>query len=320
MATLLRSNEPPAKEPTLPAWLVSLGFHVTLIVLFMLFFRTVPRGAVEDIGRPAGIVLKHTTNDGEWFEGEDNQGTDATVDHGEDTPDMLDALPTEDVSAAAANMLPNPPTIGPGALESGGVGSAGEMTTGGHGRPGGLSGGKATVRVFGAEGVGNKFVYVFDRSVSMEGARLAAAKRELIQSLESLESTHQFQIIFFNHQVRVWDLTGGQRRIAFGTDSNKRLAARWVGGITADGGTDRIEALYRAIGLQPDVIFFLTDDDTPMTSTDLKQLKRRNRGRTVINAIEFGKGPPHGRRNFLVQLAALSGGNYAYVNTRKLGR
>jgi hypothetical protein len=153
----------------------------------------------------------------------------------------------------------------------------------------------------------------------MEGARLAAAKLELITSLEALESTHQFQIIFFNHQVRAWDLTGGQNRIAFGTDRNKQVAAAWVAGITADGGTDRVAALSRAIAFRSDVIFFLTDDDTPMSAADLRYLRGRNRGRTAINAIEFGNGPPHGHRNFLVELAEQTGGQYVYINTRQLG-
>ena len=312
-------NEPPIREPILPAWIVSLGFHVVLIVLFGLFFRPVPRGAVEEPGRMAGIVLKHVSDDGEWFEGEDERASEAVREPSDDTPDRIAALPSED-AAVTADVLPSLPVIGPGALEAGGVGSAGEMTAGGGGRPGGPFGEKARVRVFGTEGVGNKFVYVFDRSVSMEGARLTAAKRELIQSLESLDSTHQFQIIFFNHQVRAWDITGGQNRIAFGTDRNKELAARWVGSITADGGTDRVGALSRAIGLRADIIFFLTDDDTPMSETDLNQLRRRNRNRTAINAIEFGAGPPHGRHNFLVQLAKQNGGQFAYINTRRLGR
>ena len=111
----------------------------------------------------------------------------------------------------------------------------------------------ASVRVFGVEGVGTKFVYVFDRSTSMEGPPIAAAKKQLIDSLASLEACHEFQIIFFNDQLRSVDLTGGGRRIAFATDRNKQLAAKFVGGITADGGTDRLAAIKAAIALRPDM-------------------------------------------------------------------
>ena len=65
------------------------------------------------------------------------------------------------------------------------------------------TGGTTSTGVFGVEGEGSKFVYVFDRSGSMQGFQgrpLAAAKRELITSLESLESVHQFQVIFYNER------------------------------------------------------------------------------------------------------------------------
>ena len=72
-----------------------------------------------------------------------------------------------------------------------------------------------------------KFVYVFDRSTSMEGAPLAAAKQQLIESLQSLDSVHQFHIIFFNHADAERSTSrGGGRRIAFATDRNKKLAAQ----------------------------------------------------------------------------------------------
>jgi hypothetical protein len=128
------------------------------------------------------------------------------------------------------------------------------------------------VSVFGVEGTGNKFVYVFDRSASMEGAPLAAAKRQLIASLKSLDTVHQFHIIFFNQRLKSMDITGGGRRIAFATDRNKQLATKFVGSVTADGGTDRFMALKRAIAFQPDVIFFLSDADDPMSSSEMAEI------------------------------------------------
>ena len=155
----------------------------------------------------------------------------------------------------------------------------GSQTSGAAGgRPGSPDGDDryAKVSVFGVEGKGNKFVYVFDRSSSMEGAPLAAAKRQLLESLESLDSVHQFHIIFFNHRLRMFDVTGGGRRIAFATDRNKKLAANFVGGITADGGTDRFAALKQALAFRPDVIFFLTDADDPMSASEMADLEQVN--------------------------------------------
>jgi len=208
------------------------------------------------------------------------------------------------------------PAIGPGAAERGGQPNAGDFTAGG--RKGSPTGGGARVSVFGVEGEGNKFVYVFDRSSSMEGLPLAAAKRQLVESLGSLDSVNQFQIIFFNHQQQPFNVPEGGRRIAFGTDRNKQLAANFVGGITADGGTDRFTALKMAVQLQPDVIFFLTDADDPMSASELADIARLNRrGRATICTIQFGRGPRQ-RENFLVDLANQTGGQYVYVDTSKL--
>jgi hypothetical protein len=179
--------------------------------------------------------------------------------------------------------------------------------------------GYTKVSVFGVEGTGNRFVYLFDRSASMEGAPLAAAKRQLIESLKSLENLHQFHIIFFNHRLRSFDITSGGRRVAFGTDRNKKLAERFVGGITADGGTDRFAALKQALAYRPDVIFFLTDADDPMSASEMREIERiQSRLGTAICVIEFGRAHTQPEKNFLTELAALSGGQYGYVNTAKL--
>ena len=125
------------------------------------------------------------------------------------------------------------------------------------------------------------------------GAPLAAAKQQLTESLNSLDSIHQFQIVFFNHLTRTFDATGGGHRVAFATERNKQLAAKFIGGITADGGTDRLAALRAAIAMQPDVIFFLTDDDDPMPESELAEVNQLNRRSTAtICTIQFGSGPP----------------------------
>jgi uncharacterized protein with von Willebrand factor type A (vWA) domain len=178
----------------------------------------------------------------------------------------------------------------------------------------------ATVSLFGLSGTGVRFVYVFDRSISMAGAPLRVAKAQLIASLDGLERVHQFQIIFFNHEPHVWDLTGGQARIAFATDANKRLAAKFVRSVTATGGTFRRTALRQALRLQPDVIFFLSDTDDPMESRDLDEAVRlAQRATTAIHTIEYGGGSARLGTNFLKQLASRTGGRYVYVDTQQLG-
>jgi von Willebrand factor type A domain len=179
--------------------------------------------------------------------------------------------------------------------------------------------GYAKVKVFGVEGTGNKFVYLFDRSASMEGAPLANAKRQLIDSLKSLDELHQFHIIFFNHRLQAFNAASGGRRIAFATDRNKLLAAGFVRRVKADGGTDRFVALKHALALNPDTIFFLSDADDPMSASEMATLAELNEevGATIC-VIEFGIGPVEPERNFLTELARQTGGQYGYVDVTKL--
>jgi uncharacterized protein with von Willebrand factor type A (vWA) domain len=177
----------------------------------------------------------------------------------------------------------------------------------------------AKVNVFGVEGTGNKFIYLFDRSASMEGAPLANAKRQLIESLKSLDEVHQFHIIFFNHRLQSFTATSGGPRIAFATDRNKKLAAGFLGRVKADGGTNCFIALKHALALHPDTIFFLSDADDPMSDSEMAKLAEINEnvGATIC-VIEFGQGPDKPERNFLTELARLSGGRYGYVDVSKL--
>jgi len=303
-----------------PAWSVSLAVHILLLVTMVVLLRDHKvRGAADEPGREVGIVLKRMTDDGPQFDGEQEDSDSETVESTRDTRAHLqtEALPDASELPESQSALPNTPAIGISALEQGKVGDATALASGAA--PSKHIGGKARVRLFGVEGVGTKFVYVFDRSISMEGAPLRAAKRQLIASLESLESVHQFQIIFFNHKPKAWDLTGGQKRVAFATDRNKNLAEKFIRSITATGGTYRHTALRQALAMNADVIFFLTDADDPMGSADVaKAVRRASRSGTGIHTIEFGIGPATVRENFLIRLARESGGQYVYVDTTRL--
>ncbi|HJQ81614.1 MAG TPA: hypothetical protein VJ828_16750 [Lacipirellulaceae bacterium] len=305
-----------------PAWLFSIAVHCTMMVFLGLALQSAPRGAAEEPGRSAGIVLKRTSADGDLYEGEEKQPAQTATTTDIAAPELLPTLPSETLGANLVDELPQPPTPGAQASSGGGPPDAVQIPPGGS-RQGAVAAaiGDARVSVFGVEGTGSKFVYVFDRSSSMDGPPLAAAKRQLIESLRSLESAHQFHIIFFNTRTRSFDIAEGGRRIAFATDRNKQLAANFVGGITADGGTDRLAALREAIGFAPDVIFFLTDADDAMSASELAEIARTNRRlRTAICVIEFGRRATPPGSNFLTELARESGGQYGYVNAAALSR
>jgi hypothetical protein len=313
-----------APEPRSPAWIISIVLHCSAFLALVVAIDRVPRGAIPmPIGSP-GIVLERMSAEGDLSAGEANASVQAALPDTFQPPELIPVRENQ-IATAQAERAPVP-QITPVAVDetsNGDAGPPGSQTSGAAGgRPGSPDGDDryAKVSVFGVEGTGNKFVYVFDRSSSMEGAPLAAAKRQLIESLNSLDTVHQFHIIFFNHRLRMFDVTSGGRRIAFASERNKKLAANFVGGMTADGGTDRFTALKQALAFRPDVIFFLTDADDPMSTSEMADLEQvYSRSGTAICVIEFGRTPTAPQKNFLTELAGQSGGKYGYVNTLKLG-
>ena len=308
-------------RPAVPSWLISMALHLTLLVILGLTLRLAPaQGVAPERTAEVGIMLRRTDGGEEYYEGPDAGGQEASREGeapAEPLSDIFSDRPPADPSKALPSSLA---VIGPGALSGGGVADAFGAATGPRGA-GRATGGKFRTSVFGITGEGYKIAYVFDRSGSMGGSgrnALSAAKAQLIASLASLGKTHQFQIIFYNEQPARFNPTGQQNRLFFATERNKRLAAKFVGSITSDGGTEHEPALLMAIKVQPDVIFFLTDADEPkLWPGQLEKIKRRAAGIT-INAIQFGFGPQSDPNNFLVQLARQNGGQHKYVDITKL--
>ncbi len=306
----------------LPSWLMSLVLHIVILLVLGLTLRLPARqGTATERIAEVGIALEQQDGGREYYQtGPDGGGSSAASEGGATAPsssDFLSESPPIDPSAALPSGLN---IIGPHALGGEGIPSAGSMSDGGGRRPG-PPGGKGRATVFGVTGEGWKFVYVFDRSDSMNWHNrkpLRRAKAELLGSLESLDSNHQFQIIFYNQEPAIFNPSGDPNRLAFATEQTKRNAERFVAGITATGGTDHVAALTRAISLHPDVIFFLTDADEPVLSTGrLYDVHRRAAGIT-IHALEFGFGPQRDANNFLVKLARQNGGQHIYVDVSKL--
>ncbi len=322
----IRFYAPSTPKPAFPAWGVSIVFHLTAIALMAMAIRPWPRGAAATGNQSISIVLNQSTDNGDLREGDGGHGEQPQPLHDDLEPPALLAAPepataiepplaydkpVSPIKLATASTATSATAPHSAAAAGNGVGRSG--TPGGNGA--------AKVSVFGVEGKGSRFVYLFDRSASMEGAPLAAAKRQLLQSMRSLSNIHQFCITFFNTETQSFDGQAGNGRAAFATDRNKQLAANFVGGITADGGTDRLVALREAMAHSPDVIFFLTDADDPMPASELGEIERLNRRvQAAICVIEFGDTPEPSPGNFLMKLAQMSGGRYGYVDTATLRR
>ncbi|MCA9234081.1 MAG: hypothetical protein KDA44_01325 [Planctomycetales bacterium] len=337
-----------------PAWLFSAVMHAAALTLAAVTGAAVFHGAGMPPQQPAGWDLQLALADepgppveeADFMAAVATEPVDAVVADpvvepiavaAESPTESLEEAPDDVAEPADAPLAEAPPGEADDAAppksmlgldellaESTGAGEAAaggrKSSRRGHFRVGQV-GGRATVRVFGVEGTGSKFVYLFDRSTSMAGAPLAAAQQQLVGSLAALDTVHQFHVIFFNHRVAAWSGADGAGRIAFATDRNKQLAEQFVRSITASGGTYRLEALHQALRLAPDVIFFLTDADDTMPASEVAEaIASAGRTGTTIACIEFGTGPSTGRTNFLTEIARGAGGQYGYVDVQQLGR
>lgn len=184
-----------------------------------------------------------------------------------------------------------------------GVGSAGSLTPG----PGETS-------FMDIVGKGRSFVYVIDTSSSMiHDRRLELAKSQLKRSLRLLQPSQRFQVLFYNLQVTEINLRDRPFADLYpATKVNVQLAVRAIDLQTPSSGTKHIPAIQRALLLQPDVIYFLTDGETPSLSVpELKDVRRRNGGGAEIHVIEFATGSRESRKiSWLQMMASESGGQY----------
>ncbi|MEL7499393.1 MAG: VWA domain-containing protein [Planctomycetota bacterium] len=306
--------EVPKGSRIFPAWALSLLLHSTIFVVLLIAISQVPDGAGEVENRTGGIVLvdlkSKTTeylSDGDVESAANPQS--AAPPNASSLPDL--ELPPELPGPASSNQL-NEAVVQ--SIANGIDGASNMIMT----QPRGKIGGEVTTEVFGVTGTGNRFVYVVDRSDSMSGFEsrpILAARQQLVESLESLQPTNQFQIIFYNGTTKVFN-PDGQPTMYFADEEMKQKAIRFVNSTPPDGGTNHVKALAEAFRLHPDVIFLLTDAEGGFTKAELNELSRLNRSAAVINAIEFGE--QRGTDQSLAKLARESGGHYIFKNINTL--
>lgn len=172
-------------------------------------------------------------------------------------------------------------------------------------------------RFFGLEARGKRVVYVCDRSASMgepDGRPLAAAKAELIRSLDGLGDSQQFGIVFYNERQRVFSPTGATVRPMFASDESRRQARAFIEEVPAVGGTRHAEAIASALRIGADVVFVLTDADAEhdLSEGELRSLARAAGGARIM-VVQFGSAASR-RSPRLEELAAGTGGRYAVVD------
>jgi Ca-activated chloride channel family protein len=161
-------------------------------------------------------------------------------------------------------------------------------------------------------------VFVMDRSGSMEGEKIAQARKGLHFILDQLGEQDRFSIVCFNDRRSVLDydlLPVGERSL--------RDSHRFVDGMTADGWTDLETALQTGLGIlargeerrASKVVVFLTDGLPTAGITDeslIARLVTETNEHVGARLHVFGVGYDV-NTHLLDQLAADNGGSVTYV-------
>jgi hypothetical protein len=186
-----------------------------------------------------------------------------------------------------------------------GTGGNGPVTGSGQGHGLGLFSGTKAVR---------SVVYVIDRSLSMgwSGA-LDVARRELVDSLNTLPGDVRFQVILYNSTAEPLRIAG-QSDLLTATEGNRLAVADRVQDILAEGSTDHVRALRAALLLKAEAIYFVTDADE-LTLDNVRTITRLNGGRSTIHAVELHSGAARPDAP-LAQLAKLNSGTHRVVSIR----
>jgi hypothetical protein len=332
---------PRAQEPTLaddvvaqmgqslPSWLTSLVFHLVLVLLLALLAVSDGTWHSDAISLDVRSGSEPTADSFGQLEAAAEMPSPLAA----ETPDRV-AESLADLPAADAAIVPEIQLAElPASSVPGGSTSHDDASAASAGGGSGLDITPARTAVFGLADEGTRFVYVFDRSESMnsvltyssEGTTvfsitpLEAAKAELLRSLKDLNRGHHFGIVFYNHSPWLFTLGRTSRSILPATLENKQRASAFVSSMYGQGKTNHVKPLELALQLRPDVIFLLTDGeekDDP-TPVELARLRRLNDGQTRINVIQFCYKPQTG--GALAQLAEENGGRHLFFNISQLG-
>lgn len=221
-----------------------------------------------------------------------------TLDELKFTPDQ-----TPDVTPVSAASEPEMSIIGVGS--GGGDASAFGLSVGAGGAPelfgiGGSAKGAKTV------------VYVVDRSGSML-TTFDAVRAELRRSIGELRRSQKFHVILFNEGR---PLENPPRRLVSAIGGQKEEFFHFLAGVEPEGGTHPEPAMRRALTLEPDMIFFLTDgmfDPSLVNQLDVWNRDRKVRIFTIAYVSEEG-GP------LLEKIAREHRGEYRFVSEDELFR
>ncbi|MCH7990410.1 MAG: VWA domain-containing protein [Planctomycetes bacterium] len=176
--------------------------------------------------------------------------------------------------------------------------------------------GPGEVSFFNARDKGTRIVFVIDTSGSMYGKPIQVALSELSASVQSLQLNQLFEVVFYGSTSRTLNLKiSGHKEgeLYRAADYVKTRALQEIARVFPDGGTNHKAALVKALNLNPEIVYLLTDGQAIRP----REIHRLNKKGVRIHCIKFGEGPDLSGDSFLEKLATQSGGTYRYLDVKK---
>ncbi len=285
------------------AWVTSLALHALAIaVMFALVFpfspdnRQLPEVVEAQVVGEIDAMPHNAARHSEWIP------TDSGAD-----PLSSKFIPDPSQNSEVLDRIVRPTTAKDPELAVIGIGAGGGE--GGEMAKYGLSaGGGAAPQFFGAGGSVRgvrSVVYVVDRSGSMTET-FVHVREELKRSVSSLRRSQKFHVIFFSSGETI---ENPPRALVNAITGHRRDFFRFLDSVQPAGGTRPEQALRRALDLEPDLIYFLSDGifDAAIPS---KLADWNKGGRTRIFTIAY---LDQEGRKLLEQIAREHRGEFKFV-------
>ena len=284
-------------------WLGSIALHVALVVLIALLMAPADFGGLTNQTLIVTLSEEPTEFQAPMLLVDQNSSDDASL--------------QSDLEVVSEKMEPVEVSIDVGrpSIKIGGL-----HTT--KGRSNGSTSGGSRGSFFGIEAVGQEFVYIVDRSGSMNGRRYRRAIDELKRSVRELRPDQRFLVVLFSSSTKT--MLGASSKSAEmlqATDENKRKLEDWLATIGAGGGTNPNSSLRMAMRIKPSAVFMLSDGEFQESKGvrrggllvgggDAYSIVAASKGVIPVHAIAFED--PRSCRN-MKRLAEVSGGEYRFI-------
>lgn len=299
-----------------PPWVMSLATHGVLIGLFgLLTFGT--------FGEPGFSLTASLDDSDEWNE-LPAEVTLASLELDADLSDALDS-PNDLSAEVELTTLVEPTAMEPltdlGAFSSlsaeslmtavptaGGSSEGDSPAGGGSPRSGGAPG---KVSFFGSESNAERVIFVVDNSGSMQRGRMETTLFELERAVHGLSASQEFYVVFFSDQPYPMFYPEPAEAAVRATRQNKKHLSGWLRTVEICLGGRLLDAMELAAGLEPDVVYLLTDGDI-RSQRITSALTAKDRWPFAIHTLAMGARTPQ-HAALLHTIATNSGGTFRPV-------